>query len=223
MSLLWRPGGYILLVSYFWYIAKSSMEEQTTRRPRQRLTREARHRQLLDVAWKIARDEGTDALTLGRLAEGAGVAKPVVYDHFATRPDLLIALYQEFDARQTAVMDAALEKGEADLTDRARVIASSYVDCVLQQGREIPGVIAALAGSPELEKIKRDYQAVFMEKCRAVLAPFAKAGTIRSAGLWSMLGAAEALSHAAATGEITPSQAKEELLATIVAMAERNK
>jgi hypothetical protein len=37
-----------------------------------------------------------------------------------------------------------------------------------------------------------------------------------------MLGAAEALSHAAAAGEITPVQAQEELFATIVAMVERS-
>ncbi|WP_252721138.1 hypothetical protein, partial [Acinetobacter nosocomialis] len=78
-------------------------------------------------------------------------------------------LYQEFDARQTALMDAALRASEPTLTGIATVIATSYVDCVLLQGREIPGVIAALAGSPELEKIKRDYELIFIEKCRAVL------------------------------------------------------
>jgi AcrR family transcriptional regulator len=190
--------------------------------PRRRLSREARHRQLLDVAWRVIREEGTEALTLGRLAEQSGVTKPVVYDHFGTRPGLLAALYQEFDARQTALMEAALQASESTLADRASVIASSYVDCVLRQGREIPGVIAALAGSPELEKIKREYEAVFLEKCRVVLAPFAKSGSIASAGLWAMLGAAEALSYAAATGDITAAQAQDELFETIVAMVARN-
>jgi AcrR family transcriptional regulator len=191
-------------------------------RPRRRLSREERHRQLLDVAWLLIREEGTEALTLGRLAEQAGVTKPVVYDHFGTRPGLLAALYQEFDARQTALMDSALQASEPTLAGRAAVIASSYVDCVLLQGREIPGVIAALAGSPELEKIKREYEAAFIEKCRIVLAPFAGAGAIASAGLWAMLGAAEALSYAAATGEITAAQAQDELFETIVAMVDRS-
>ncbi|MFX7784696.1 TetR/AcrR family transcriptional regulator, partial [Acinetobacter baumannii] len=84
--------------------------------------------------------------------------KPVVYDHFGTRGGLLAALYQEFDARQTALMDAALPASDPTLAGIATVIASSYVDCVRRQGREIPGVIAALASSPELEKIKRDYE-----------------------------------------------------------------
>ncbi|MBN8941992.1 MAG: TetR/AcrR family transcriptional regulator [Rhizobiales bacterium] len=190
-------------------------------RPRRRLTRAERHRQLLDAAWRLVSDEGTEALTLGRLAELSDVTKPVVYDHFGTRGGLLAALYQEFDTRQTALMDAALRASEPTLTGIATVIATSYVDCVLLQGREIPGVIAALAGSPELEKIKRDYELIFIEKCRAVLTPFAGAGVIAPAGLWAMLGAAEALSHAAATGEISAGEAQRELFETIVAMVAR--
>lgn len=188
---------------------------------RQRLSREDRLRQLLGVSWRLVREEGTDALTLGRLAEQAGVTKPVVYDHFGTRNGLLAALYQDFDARQTTLIDAAIETAEPSLAGRAAVIASSYVDCVLLQGREIPGVIAALAGSPELEKIKRDYQLVFIEKCRTALKPFARGGAIALPGLWAMLGAADALSNAAATGEITSAQAEDELFETIVAMVDR--
>lgn len=189
---------------------------------RRRLSREDRQRQLLNVAWRLVREEGSDALTLGRLAERAGVTKPVVYDHFVTRPGLLAALYGEFDARQTALMEAALADGEPTLVSRAAVIAASYVDCVLAGGREIPGVIAALAGSPELEKIKRDCAVAFMEKCRVALAPFAPAGSVAPAGLWAMLGAAEGLSQAAALGDIDADEARNELAATIVAMVGRN-
>ena len=75
--------------------------------PRRRLSRDERQRQLLEVAWRLVREEGTEALTLGRLAEQAGVTKPVVYDHFGTRARLLAALYQDYDLRQTALMEAA--------------------------------------------------------------------------------------------------------------------
>lgn len=190
--------------------------------PRLRLSREQRHRQLLDVAWQLIRNEGTDALTLGRLAEQAAVTKPVVYDHFGTRAGLLAALYLEFDERQTASMYAALQASEPTLAAKAAVIASSYVDCVLLQGRELPGVIAALASSPELETIKREWEAIFMEKCRAMLAPFARPGTIAPSALRAMLGAAEALSYAAANAEITAKQAQDELFETIVAMVDRS-
>ena len=189
---------------------------------RRRLTRAERLRQLLDVAWRLVRDEGSDALTLGRLAEQAGVAKPVVYDHFGTRSGLLIALYRDYDARQTAIMDRALEASEPTLRERAAVIAYAYVECVLTQGREMPGVLAALAGSPELEQVKRDYQRAFIAKCREVLAPFTGRKGIAPASFWAMLGAADMLSHAAAIGEITASQAQAELFETITGMVKRS-
>ena len=189
--------------------------------PRQRLLRGDRHRQLIEVAWRVVREEGTEALTLGRLAEQAGVTKPVVYDHFETRSGLLAALFRDYDARQTALMDEALEASRPTLADRAGVIASCYVDCVLAQAREFPGVVAALAGSPEMDKIKRDFEATFIAKCRSLLSPFTGNGAIAPAGLWAMIGAAEALSYAAANGDITPTQAQGELVETITAMVER--
>ncbi|QXH38998.1 TetR/AcrR family transcriptional regulator [Pseudomonas sessilinigenes] len=199
----------------------SNQESTPNPPPRRRLSREQRLQQLMAVAWRIVREHGTEALTLGYLAEQAGVTKPVVYDHFATRAVLLIALYQDFDQRQTLQMDQALERSEPLLAHRARVIASSYVDCVLLQGREIPGVIAALASSPELEAVKLQYQQVFLDKCRSNLQPFAEGAIISAAALRAMLGAAEAVSHAAALGDITPAQAQDELYANIVAMVER--
>ncbi|CAM3957311.1 hypothetical protein [Xenorhabdus thuongxuanensis] len=119
-------------------------------------------------------------------------------------------------------MDAAIEQSEPILEKKAAVIASSYVNCVLHQGREIPSIIAALAGSPELEKIKHEYAKIFIEKCRITLTPYTKGGTITTASLWAMLGAAEVLSYAAANDDITATQAEKELFAVIVAMVERS-
>lgn len=186
-----------------------------------RLSRAERLRQLIDISWQIAREEGTDALTLPRLAQVAGVAKPVVYDHFGTRNGLLAALYRDYDLRQTTMLDKALDRSGPTLGDKAAVIASAYVACVLTQGREISGVLAALAGSPELERVKRDYQLAFIEKCRAALAPFAGQRGIGNAGLWAMLGAADSLSEAAASADVTPEEAEAELCAIIIAMVGR--
>lgn len=201
----------------------SATSESTDKGPpaRKRLARDARRRQLLEVAWRLVRDEGADALSLGRLADQAGVTKPLVYDHFETRNGLLIALYREYDARQNGLIDAALAASEPTLAAKAGVIASTYLDCVLQQGNEIPGVSAALAASSELEKVKREYEAGWMEKCRAALAAFAPGGDIRPSGLWGMLGAAEALARAAAAGGLPAAEARDELARTIITMVER--
>jgi len=84
------------------------------------------------------------------------------------------------------------------LAEQAGVIAEAYVDCVMSQGREMPGVSAALAGSPELEAIKRGYEQPFLDKCRAALGGFAPSGDIGAAGMRLLM--AEALSQAAGEG-----------------------
>ena len=185
---------------------------------RTRMSRENRLTQLMATAWGIIRAEGSDALTLGHLAERAGVTKPVVYDHFGTRAGLLAALFRDFDTRQDALMDAALDASPATLNDRAQAMATAYVDCVLAQGREIPGVVAALEGSPELEQIMRAFRAMCLEKCRALFVIFAPSGEIRDPALWSMMGAAQLLSYAATIGEVTREEAIAELARAIHAM-----
>lgn len=198
------------------------MTSPTSTPSRRRLPREARTRQLLEASWTLIRDEGTDALTLGRLAEVAGITKPVVYDHFGTRNGLLAALYEDYDIRQTALFDAAVAAAKPNVQDKARVIAGAYVDCVLTQGREIQGVLAALSGSPELTAVKRQYQEAFIRKCAGIFAPFAGPEGVSTASLWAMLGAADALSDAAVVGDITEAQAKEELRQTILGMVQRS-
>lgn len=190
---------------------------------RRRLSRDERLRQLLDVSWQLIRVDGTDALTLGRLADEAGVTKPVVYDHFGTRNGLLVALYQDFDVRQTALIDAAIATSKPSLKDKANVIATSYIECVLTQGREMPDVLAALDGSPELAAVKRQYQHAFIAKCQRVLAPYAGPKGIAQASLWAMLGAADALSNAAVAADISEIQARDELREIILAMVKRSK
>nr|WP_314872548.1 TetR/AcrR family transcriptional regulator [uncultured Pseudomonas sp.] len=197
------------------------MSSEQNPQSRKRLSREQRRSQLLEVAREIVRLEGTDALSLGQLAQQAGVTKPVVYDHFVSRNGLLVALYQEYDARQSAMLDELLASCEPTLADRARVIAAAYIDCVISQGREIPGVSAALTGSPEMEALKNQCEAPFLEKCRVALAPFAPSGNVAVAGLRVLVGAADALSQAAATGALEPEQARQELQATIVDMVLR--
>lgn len=121
------------------------------------------------------------------------------------------------------MIDAALEAREPTLEGTACVIATSYVECVLAQGREIPGVLAGLPRSPELETVKRDYQLAFIEKSRKALASFTAPQGVQQSSFWAMLGAADALSQAAATGEITADQAKAELYEVIVAMVARSR
>ena len=160
---------------------------------RQRLTREERRKQLIEVAWHIIREEGTDALTLGYLATQAGVTKPVVYDHFDSRSGLFAALYAEYDQRQSVKMDEILRNTEPRAETLASAIANAYIECVLLQGREMPSVMAALAGTPELEKIKQECITAFTAKCRQYFSPLCESENLSEAAILAMLGSADGL------------------------------
>ncbi|GAA5063339.1 TetR/AcrR family transcriptional regulator [Nocardia callitridis] len=185
---------------------------------RPRMARGDRREQLVAVSWSLVRTEGADALTLGRLAEWAEVSKPVVYSHFSSRSDLLVALYDEFDTRQAGALEADLAEAEVTLRGRAEAIARSYVGCVLRQGRELVGILAALEGSPELEKLKRESEHAYVERCREVLAPLVDSRSVSWATMVAIFGAAEALSLAAADAALSAEDATRELADVIIAV-----
>jgi hypothetical protein len=128
---------------------------------------------------------------------------------------LLIALFEEYDAGQTEALESALADLDVSLAAYARAIATSHVDCVLGHGRELAGVAAALEGAPELADYKRRSAAKYSERCRTILQPFVGDGALTTAALTTILGAADALSAAAASGSLSREDACEELAATI--------
>jgi len=190
--------------------------------PKKRMTREQRLRQLLDTALRLIREEGTDALSLGRLAEAAGITKPTVYDHFGTRQGLLAALYQDFEQRHSQLLESAIADCPPQLESLARVMAENYIHCMESEGREMPGILAALRGSPELAALRSHCQRGFMQRCGEALAPFALPAVLPAVALWGMLGAADGLAEAASSGAIGTADAVDELYQVILAMVQRH-
>ena len=139
--------------------------------PRRRLSKPERHRQLLDTARELIRAEGTDSFTLGRLAERAGVTKPLVYDHFGDRAGVLAELYREFESRQRSMLREALAGAQADKAVISSLVAGAYIDCSLAEGRELADVIAALSGSSTLSQVRQEAEAAYLEICRDALHP----------------------------------------------------
>lgn len=184
---------------------------------RTRLARADRHAQLLDVARDLIRDDGTDELTLARLADRAGVTKPLVYDHFGDRSGVLAELYRAFEARQRDTLAAALDGAAPDLDAVATVVAGAYVDCCIAEGRELADVVSALAGSPTLDALRQEAQDEYLGMCRDALTPYSR--TLDSAGLVGIVGAGDALGRAAITGRISADRARAALAKVVTALA----
>jgi len=167
-----------------------------------------RRRQLLQTALAIVRDEGTEALTLARLAERAGVTKPIAYEHFGTRAGLLVALFRDYDDRTTEAVGAALKTGGKTLEDVASILSAAYVDCCLSMGPEVGAIFDALFAGEETKAFLQSWREFLIVEFRKAFAPFVKLpGRQGKAILVGILGAAEVLSAAASAGRASRTEA----------------
>lgn len=173
-----------------------------------RLPKAERREQLLETAMAIVREQGTDALTLGYLAERAGVSKPIAYEHFGTRSGLLIALYKGIDERQAAILAQDFERTPKRLADVARLMGASYMSCFRTSGPECHAIFAALKGEKAMEQVQQEQVEGYIGFYRDLLAPYAKVGEdeLRRRCI-AIVGAAEALSREMSRGRIGEDEA----------------
>ena len=184
---------------------------------KRRLSKADRREQLIETALEIIREHGADALTLGYLAERAGVSKPIAYEHFETRSGLLIALYRRIDEQQVRALLNSLATARHQLDEVARLIARAYMTCHSASGPEGHAISAALRGDPQMEAVQQD----LIDGCIGIfanaLAPFSKlsrdALQQRCVGI---VGAAEALSRDMTRGKLDEMAAINNLTALIV-------
>jgi AcrR family transcriptional regulator len=173
-----------------------------------RLSKAERRRQLLDTAILVVREEGADRLTLGHLAVCAGVSKPVVYDHFETRSELLIALYRWIDTQKVDAFREAMSASRHSGAETAGLLAAAYIQCAADIDGEFHAVGAALAGSEEKAAVFQELLANSVAMFVAVLAPHSRLSPDelkrRCVGL---VGAGEALAAAKLRGDCDEGEA----------------
>lgn len=173
-----------------------------------KLPKAERREQLLETAQSIVRDEGTDALTLGHVAERAGVSKPIAYEHFGTRAGLLMALCNAYNDRQTQAQRQALTAKGNSLEEVVTILGGSYVNCVLTMGPEVAAAFAALSASGEMNEFRQTLREGHLAEYRRALAPFVRLPNCEgNAILAGLLGAAETLAADAAAGGVSRDEA----------------
>ncbi|MYT33895.1 MULTISPECIES: TetR family transcriptional regulator [unclassified Streptomyces] len=125
------------------------------------------------VVTKVSRADSALSMrvpaALAYLASRAGISKPVVYDHFSSRSALLLSLYEDFDHRHIADLRAAIAHTPPDLRQRIEAIATAHVACVVAQGSELSGVVAALVGTPDLESARQESERRYVDICRQAM------------------------------------------------------
>lgn len=181
---------------------------------KKRMSASQRFEQLLECALEVLKEEGADALSLGRVAQKAGVTKPIVYGHFESRAGLLATLYQNYCQSHLIATQKALAYAE-DSTSAAKVLAHCYIDCVLSSDSLSLAVDAALDGSAETEQVKLNCDNNMLAFWEASLKKFDGQSASKLAFI-AFAGAAKSLSKAVADGQVQQHEAESFLASLLI-------
>jgi AcrR family transcriptional regulator len=136
---------------------------------RRRLTAAERRARILDAASRLFAEEGFGGASVERIARGAGVSAPVVYDHFPSKHELFVAVMEsardELTARGTQVMSA-----DAPAEARVRAGIDAFFTYVEDQPAAARVLLVTHRGTPELNKAARLVQAEARVRMTALLA-----------------------------------------------------
>jgi AcrR family transcriptional regulator len=121
------------------------------RRYAPRLPPEQRREQILDAALALVERDGYVGATMEAVAREAGVAKPVVYDAFATRPDLLRALLSREEERALEQLAAAIPAPrDAEPRELLRDGLAAFFGAVLSEPRRWRLILLPAEGTSDV-------------------------------------------------------------------------
>jgi len=96
---------------------------------------------VLDAALRVYLEQGYERTSMEAIAEAAGVTKPVLYDCFASKDELLRALGEREERRLLAALSDSM-RGPVDLSDPEAAIAQGFT-----------AFFAAVAAAPDAYRL----------------------------------------------------------------------
>lgn len=179
---------------------------------RKRLSWDARHQQLIGAALDFVRAGGADALTLAKVAETAGVSKPVVYEHFFSREGLLVELFKAFDDFQQEELRQIITLPDTDLVTLARSVARAYLQCYADSQGVFLAIYSVMRSSPDLTA---KYDKLVQDNVNALVSLFRDKSPLDDEALGlacaCLIGAADTVASWAALGNTTKDKAETSL------------
>lgn len=147
------------------------LQPAAARPPRQ----DNRRRQLLDAAAGLFSERGFHAASMREVARAAGMLPGSIYYHFASKEELLLAVYAEGVRRIAARVDAAVA-AETEPWARLRAACVAHLDTLLSGGDYAKVVIRVLpqdggAVAPQLVALRDGYEQRFVELVDALDLP----------------------------------------------------
>ncbi|HZU79554.1 MAG TPA: helix-turn-helix domain-containing protein [Acidimicrobiales bacterium] len=128
-----------------------------------RLPAELRRQQLLDIALRLFAARGFEATTMDDIAEAAGVTKPLLYQHFASKRALYLELLEgvaqsmlEALGKAVAAADGPRQQVEGGFAAYFHLVATHAEAFSLLFGSDVPG-------DPELSRAVRHVEDMLAE------------------------------------------------------------
>ncbi len=136
------------------------------------MTAPARREQILDATMDIVSEQGFQAVSILSVARGAGISRPIVYEHFESLDGLLVALIKrEMKGALAQVSETALpDLSEGDATELMLESLRKYLAAVEEHPRTWRLVLMPPEGAPETlrERIVRGRAGVLRSLTDAV-------------------------------------------------------
>jgi AcrR family transcriptional regulator len=130
----------------------------STASPRRRLKAPERRERILRAAEQAFAARGYHSTSMDDIAAAAGVTKPVLYDHFASKHDLYVRLTEGIRDELTSLGAAAMA-ADAPAEQRVRSGIEAFFTFVEQRPSAARVLLFTPVGEPELVEAARQVQA----------------------------------------------------------------
>jgi AcrR family transcriptional regulator len=177
------------------------------------LRSDARRRQLLQVAARIAGQEGLEALTIVGLANAAGVSRQLVYDHFSDVSSLVAAMLMDhFAAVDEAIARSIMPESAPDPIDTPLEAARRFLE-LSREDRHILRSLIAHTDAPEheLSGLAVQMRERSIDRWSEILGARSNVGA--RARTWALVHALQGLSDLVSTGVLTVDEALQDFRA----------
>lgn len=131
---------------------------------RQRLPLAERRALIVEAAGRLFGERGYESTRLDEIAAAAGVTKPVVYRHFASKRELYLALLDRHRDDLAGFVASIPSEGSSE--QRLRGVLDSWLDYVEAHSYSWKMLFRDTGGGPEIVSRRREVHA----RARAVLA-----------------------------------------------------
>ena len=91
---------------------------------KRRLPEAERRRVILAAATEVVAERGAEAASIAEIAERAGVTRPIIYDHFPTKQDIVLELIEQHHATLMGVLGEVVTGPRLDKRGLRRILVA---------------------------------------------------------------------------------------------------